>query len=193
MRKRSPLPDLPAPAPTATVHAVALSPPFPMPRLEGFPPIALPHAHTLILGSMPGVASLAAGQYYAHPRNGFWPIVCEVLDIDPVLPYAERARLFAEHGYALWDVLGACRREGSLDADIEPESMEVNDFEAFFAAHPRITRVFLNGTTAAALFKRHVAPRLGQRIAWQRLPSTSPANASYSRADKLLIWWEIVR
>ncbi|AYH42327.1 DNA-deoxyinosine glycosylase [Azoarcus sp. DN11] len=164
-----------------------------MSRLEGFPPIALPHAHTLILGSMPGAASLAAGQYYAHPRNGFWRIVCEVLDIDPALPYAERARLLAERGYALWDVLGACRRKGSLDADIEPESMEVNDFDAFFGTHPDIARVFLNGTTAATLFKRHVAPRLAAHIAWQRLPSTSPANASYSLADKLATWREIVR
>lgn len=164
-----------------------------MPRLEGFPPIALPHAHTLILGSMPGAASLAAEQYYAHPRNGFWPIVCAVLDIDAAQPYAERARLFVERGYALWDVLGACRRKGSLDADIVPESMEVNDFAAFFAAHPGIARVFLNGTAAATLFRRHVAPGLDDRIAWLRLPSTSPANASWSYAAKLAAWQEIAR
>ncbi|AKU10460.1 T/U mismatch-specific DNA glycosylase [Azoarcus sp. CIB] len=164
-----------------------------MSRLEGFPPIALPHAHTLILGSMPGAASLAAGQYYAHPRNGFWPIVCAVLGLDAARPYAERARLFAERGYALWDVLGACRREGSLDADIEPESMEVNDFAAFFAAHPGIGRVFLNGTAAATLFRRHVAPGLDERIAWLRLPSTSPANASCPYATQLAAWQEIAR
>lgn len=164
-----------------------------MSRLEGFPPISQPHAHTLILGSMPGAASLAARQYYAHPRNGFWPIVCAVLGLDAALPYAERARLFAERGYALWDVLGACRREGSLDADIEPESMEVNDFAAFFAAHPGIGRVFLNGTAAATLFGRHVAPGLDERIVWLRLPSTSPANASCSYAKKLAAWQEIAR
>ncbi|NMG30146.1 DNA-deoxyinosine glycosylase [Aromatoleum evansii] len=164
-----------------------------MSRLEGFPPIALPHAHTLILGSMPGAASLAAGQYYAHPRNGFWPIVCAVLGIDAALPYAERTRRFAECGYALWDVLGACRRRGSLDTDIEPASMEVNDFATFFAAHPEIARVFLNGTAAATLFRRHVAPALGATIACTRLPSTSPANASWSYARKLSAWQEIAR
>lgn len=164
-----------------------------MSRLQAFPPIAAPHAHTLILGSMPGAASLAAGQYYAHPRNGFWPIVCAVLGIDPALPYADRMQAFAARGYALWDVLGACRRKGSLDADIEPDSMVVNDFPAFFAAHPHIGRVFLNGTAAETLFRRHVASVLERRVVWRRLPSTSPANASWPFAAKLDAWREIAR
>lgn len=166
-----------------------------MSRLEGFPPIAAADAHTLILGSMPGAASLAAGEYYAHPRNGFWTIVCAVLGIDATLPYAERARGFAERGYALWDVLGACRRQGSLDARIEADSIEVNDFAGFFAAHPHIERVFFNGTTAEACFRRHVAPGLGVRfgVDCRRLPSTSPANASITYAAKLAAWQEIAR
>jgi len=164
-----------------------------MSRLEGFPPIAAADAHTLILGSMPGAASLAAGEYYAHPRNGFWAIVCAVLGIDAALPYAERARGLAERGYALWDVLGACRRQGSLDARIDAESIEVNDFAGFFAAHPRIDRVFFNGTTAESCFRRHVAPGLGGRFDCRRLPSTSPANASIPYAAKLAAWQEIAR
>lgn len=164
-----------------------------MSRLQGFPPIAATHAHTLILGSMPGAASLAAGEYYAHARNGFWPIVCTVLGIDPALPYTERARRLAGCGYALWDVLGACRRRGSLDAHIEPESIEVNDFAGFLDVHREITRVFFNGTTAETCFRRHVAGALGDRLTYRRLPSTSPANASLSRAEKLAAWQAIVR
>lgn len=162
-----------------------------MSRLEGFPPIASPHAHTLILGSMPGAASLAAGEYYAHPRNAFWPIVCAVLGIAPTLPYAERARELAARGYALWDVLGACRRKGSLDADIEADSIEVNDFPVFFATHPAIARVFFNGTAAEACFRRHVAASVARPLRYRRLPSTSPANASRSAAAKLDAWREI--
>ncbi|BAL22994.1 DNA-deoxyinosine glycosylase [Azoarcus sp. KH32C] len=164
-----------------------------MSRLEGFPPIAAAHAHTLILGSMPGAASLAAGQYYAHPRNGFWPIVCAVLNIDPAEPYSDRARQLAERGYALWDVLGACRRRGSLDADIEAESTEINDFAGFFATHPGVTRIFFNGGTAETFFRRHVWPQLSEQagVTLWRLPSTSPANASWSFADKLAAWKEI--
>lgn len=162
-----------------------------MSRLEGFPPIASPHAHTLILGSMPGAASLAAGEYYAHPRNAFWPIVCEVLGIAPSLPYPERASQLAARGFALWDVLGACRRKGSLDADIETDSIEVNDFPTFFAAHPAIARVFFNGAAAEACFRRHVATAVPRPLHYRRLPSTSPANASWSADAKLDAWREI--
>ncbi len=166
-----------------------------MSRLEGFPPIAAPGAHTLILGSMPSAASLAARQYYAHPRNLFWPLVGAVLAIDPQLPYAERAQRFAAAGFALWDVLGACRRPGSLDAAIEPASIEPNDFAAFFEVQPEITRIFFNGATAQQLFQRHVLPRLAGRLPAERLrlPSTSPANASIGHAAKLAAWRVIAR
>lgn len=166
-----------------------------MSRLEGFPPIAAPGAHTLILGSMPGVASLAALEYYAHRRNLFWPIIGEVLGIDPALPYGERTRRLAEAGFALWDVLGACRRRGSLDSNIDAESIEVNDFASFFAEFPTIERVFLNGTTAEQTFRRHVLPLVAGRFefALTRLPSTSPANASIPFAAKLAAWREIRR
>jgi hypoxanthine-DNA glycosylase len=166
-----------------------------MARLQAFPPIAATAAHTLILGSMPGAASLAAGQYYAHPRNLFWPIVAAVLGIDPDQPYAVRAAQLAAHGFALWDVLAACRRAGSLDAQIERDSMEVNDFAAFLGAHRHIARIFFNGGTAERLFRRHVAPGLdGDRpLALHRLPSTSPANAAIPYAAKLAAWRSIAR
>lgn len=166
-----------------------------MSRLQAFPPIAATTAHTLILGSMPGAASLAAGQYYAHPRNLFWPIVGAVLGINPGQPYAARAAHLAASGFALWDVLAACRRAGSLDAQIERDSMEVNDFAAFLDAHRHIGRIFFNGGTAERLFRRHVAPDLdGDRpLALHRLPSTSPANAAIPYAAKLAAWRGIAR
>jgi double-stranded uracil-DNA glycosylase len=161
-----------------------------MSRLEGFPPISAAIAHTLILGSMPGAASLAASRYYAHPRNLFWPIIDTVLSIDASEPYAERTRALAERGFALWDVLGACRRAGSLDIHIEQASVEINDFHSFLAHHPRLTRIFFNGATAEQLFRRHVVPTLdpARRLSLIRLPSTSPANASVPYAAKLSAW-----
>lgn len=164
-----------------------------MSRLEAFPPIAAANAHTLILGSMPGAASLAATQYYAHPRNHFWPLIEAVLGINARQPYAQRASQLAALGFALWDVLAACRRSGSLDADIDRDSIELNDFAAFLREHRRITRVFFNGGTAERLFRRLVAPTLaaGCQLALTRLPSTSPANAGVPYDTKLAAWRHI--
>lgn len=165
-----------------------------MTRLQGFPPVAPDHAHTLILGSMPGVASLSAGEYYAHPRNAFWPLIGRLLDFDPDEPYATRLAKLAGARYALWDVLGACRRSGSLDTAIDPASLEVNPFADFLAAHRHIDRVFFNGAAAETLFRRHVKPTLRERtLSCRRLPSTSPAHASLSLAQKTLAWREILR
>ena len=154
---------------------------------RGFSPIARPDARILILGSMPGQASLAAGQYYAHPRNAFWPIMGALLGFDPALSYPERAAMLTAAGIALWDVLHACSRLGSLDSAIAPDSVEPNDFAAFFAAHPHIGHVFFNGTTAATLFRRHY-PEQSRTFHLVRLPSTSPAHASRNFADKLAAW-----
>ncbi len=159
------------------------------PLLQGLPPIANPAARVLILGSMPGAASLAAGQYYAHPRNLFWPLLAELLDFDPALPYAARVRALKAAGVALWDVIGACRRPGSLDARIDARSIVVNDFAGFFARHRRLTTVCFNGATAAASFRRHVAPSVAAHtLDYLSLPSTSPANASIPEARKRAAW-----
>lgn len=160
------------------------------PPLRGFAPIAAADARVLVLGSMPSAASLAAQQYYAHPRNAFWPLMGELFDAGPGLPYAERAARLRAAGVAVWDVLAACRRDGSLDAAIDPASMQINDFPAFFAAHPGITRVFFNGGTAEAVFRRWVLRRLDPLAlpALVRLPSTSPAHAGRSLAAKLAAW-----
>lgn len=161
-----------------------------MQRLEAFPPIAAPHAHTLILGSMPGVASLAAQQYYAHPRNLFWPLIERVLGISAATPYADRTSALAGCGYALWDVLASCVRPGSLDGDIDTTTAKTNDFADFFATHQGIVRVFFNGTQAEKLFRRKVKMILPDERALRLhgLPSTSPANASIPFERKLSAW-----
>lgn len=154
--------------------------------IRSFAPIATPKARVLILGSMPGVASLQAGQYYAHPQNAFWRIMGELIGAGPEKPYEERARRLKANGIALWDVLQSCIRPGSLDSDIRDEVP--NDFAAFFAAHPRITHIGLNGGKAAASFKRHAARHCPPDIAVATLPSTSPAHATRSVAEKCELW-----
>lgn len=155
--------------------------------IAGFPPVALRSTRVLILGSMPGEASLRAGQYYAHPQNSFWKLMGEFFDAGATLPYAVRVRRLCAAGVALWDVLATCRRSGSLDAAIEPSSVIANNFPAFFAAHRRITHVFFNGATAERCFLRHAAVA-GRELTRLRLPSTSPANAAMSYARKRRAW-----
>jgi hypoxanthine-DNA glycosylase len=152
-----------------------------------FPPVSAPDARILILGSMPGAASLAAGQYYAHPQNRFWPLMGELLGAGRELPYEARLARLKEKGIALWDVLAQCEREGSLDSAIRAEC--ANDFAAFFAAHPQIARICFNGRKAADSFRRFV-PResAGADVPLLILPSTSPANASVPYAEKRAAW-----
>lgn len=157
-------------------------------RVRCFPPVADPDtARILILGSMPGVASLAAQRYYAHPRNQFWPIMGALFGAGPDLPYAERLRVLTGAGVALWDVLESCERTGSLDAAIDVRSAQANDFAAFFNAHPGIARVVFNGGTAEKHFRRDVMPHV-RTLDLLRLPSTSPAHAGMAAHEKLALW-----
>lgn len=162
-----------------------------MPRVRSFPPVAGRGARALILGSMPGAASLAAGRYYAHPRNSFWRIVSDVFSDGKPLPYAARLRLLKKNRLALWDVLGSCVRKGSADSAIRTGSARVNDILSFLGAHPGVRRVWFNGFKAEECFMKRVLPSLGPRSAglkFGRLPSTSPAHASWPYARKLAAW-----
>jgi double-stranded uracil-DNA glycosylase len=160
-----------------------------MSEVASFPPIAAPDATVLILGTAPGRASLAAQQYYALPQNAFWKIMDDLYGAARSLPYEERVRILVRERVAVWDVLAKCVRKGSLDSAIEPGSMIIPDFQSFFAMHPRIRRIAFNGTTAEACFRRHVLPDLEPgRHALVRLPSTSPAHAGRSYAQKLEAW-----
>ncbi len=165
-------------------------------RVRSFGPIAARNAKILILGSMPGRASLAAGQYYAHRQNAFWKIVCRLLEIDPASAYEARVRALRASRIAVWDVLDSCIRPGSLDSSIEEET--ANDFNSFFRRHPGIARVFFNGAKAEASFRRYVLPAIERTLrdrvtSYCRLPSTSPAHASLPYARKLKAWRAILR
>jgi hypoxanthine-DNA glycosylase len=163
-------------------------------RISSFPPLARADARVLILGSMPSRESLARQQYYAHPRNAFWPILGELLGTDSD-DYGERARLAMAHGIAIWDVLRECVRPGSLDSAIDERTAVANDFTEFFRTHPGIRRVFFNGAAAEKLYLRRVLPTLAPpaaRLPHRRLPSTSPAHASLNRAQKAAAWRPIL-
>ena len=110
----------------------------------------------LVLGSMPSEASLAAGEYYAHPRNHFWRIAGEICGFDPDMAYASRKTALKKAGIALWDVVGSCTRKGSLDSAIDDDSIRVNDFASFLRAHPAIRRICFNGRKAESAWRRHV-------------------------------------
>jgi hypoxanthine-DNA glycosylase len=165
-------------------------------RARGFPPIAAGDAQVLVLGSMPSIASLAKGEYYAHPRNAFWPIMGRLFGAGPELPYAERRRILKSQRIAVWDVLQECGRAGSLDSAIDAATERANDFVAFFREHPRIGAVFFNGQKAETAFRRHAMKDVLQpdrAITFARLPSTSPAHAGRRFEEKLAAWQAVSR
>lgn len=158
---------------------------------RGFAPVVGGSPRVLVLGSLPGATSIAAGQYYAHPRNAFWIIMGEIAGAGPGLPYAERCARLVAGGIALWDVCAAARRPGSLDSAIDPASVEPNDFAGLLAAHPAIGHVAFNGAKAAELYRRLVQPSLVGApggLPQLVLPSTSPAHAGRSLESKLAAW-----
>ena len=159
----------------------------------GFPPIEDAAARVLVLGSLPGRKSLEMREYYAQPYNSFWRIMGELFAAGPALEYPARLVQLRVHGIAVWDVLAAGEREGSLDASIVQASIVVNDFGSFFAHHPQLKLICFNGNTAAVLFKRKVLPGLEPEwaaIERRALPSTSPAYASLRFEQKLAGWRE---
>ncbi len=155
--------------------------------IHSFPPVCGDNPVVLILGSIPGVESLRVQQYYGHPRNSFWKIMGELLEEDLAPEYEKRKQQLTLHGIALWDVISACSREGSLDQNIK--NPEPNDFAGLFALYPSIRVVFCNGSKSFQLFKRHVELPEGMQLF--RLPSTSPAHAvAY---EKKLEDWKAIK
>ena len=150
---------------------------------RNFEPVYTPQARVLIVGSMPGVKSLEAQQYYAHPRNAFWPILFDVFGRERTQDYEEKKALIRENGLALWDAAALCEREGSLDSNMR--DIVYSDFDSLYAHCPHIHTVLCNGTAAHTLFLKSGAAG-GRRVL--RMPSTSPA---YTMAyEKKLEAWK---
>ena len=157
--------------------------------LEGFKPVYTPDAKVLILGSMPGQASLDVQEYYAHPRNLFWLFISELVGEAAPTEYEEKLQLLNRNHIALWDVLAQCKRHGSLDSAIEAKSEKVNDFGDLFGRLPKLKRVVFNGRKSEQVFKKHCSELLRyENLEFLVVPSTSPANASISQADKFKAW-----
>ena len=157
--------------------------------IQGFPPIADEDARILILGTVPSRLSLERAEYFANPRNAFWRIIEALFADGRRLSYPGREQRLKSSGVAVWDVLAAASRDdSSLDNDIRDPVP--NDIEGFLTEHPAVRSIFFNGATAERLFRDHVAPTLSRRdgLRLVRLPSTSPANAALSFADKVEAW-----
>ena len=151
--------------------------------MKCLPPLIGRGTRLVLLGSFPGAASLAAGQYYAHPRNQFWPLLSALLSEDLVaLDYAPRLQRLREHGLGLWDVIAECEREGSLDSAIR--EARYNDLGGLRRRAPQLVAVAHNGGESARAMR--ITGRLGLQVF--RLPSSSPANASWSFERKLAAW-----
>lgn len=135
-------------------------------------PIVDSATRVLIVGSMPGKQSLEKQQYYGNPRNHFWPILGELLEIAIPNDYTERIALLKNNAIGLWDTIATCEREGSLDAAIRNE--KPNDFQTLFEQYPNIQLVLFNGAKAFEVFKKHIGLELLDGRAYKKMPSTSP-------------------
>ncbi len=159
-------------------------------RLQGLPPLMAAHTRLLVLGSFPGATSLARQQYYAHPQNGFWRILQAIWPSSPhaesVDSYEKKSAWMLEKGLGVWDVYASCEREGSLDTAIRHP--QVNDFADMQRRCPALRVIAHNGGESF----RHARHTAALGLPVYRLPSTSPANASWSFERKLAAWREVV-
>ena len=148
------------------------------PNCQSFLPSINNESEILILGSMPGIKSLEEQQYYAHPQNRFWKLMgmfCNVNNL-PELSYQEKLQILLKNKIALWDVIESCKRNGSLDSNIQYELP--NDISELLKRFPNIKVICLNGNKAYTAFKKYF-PKLLEQYKCYKLPSTSPANARY--------------
>jgi len=161
-------------------------------RVASFPPQVGADCRVLVLGTVPSLRSLELRQSYGHAQNLFWPLMGELFDAGPALPYVERIARLHRRGIGIWDVLKVCERPGSLDSSIVPASEVPNAIAWLLRRERSIRAIALNGGKAQQAFRRHIAAqldtRLVERVAVLALPSTSPANASIPRAEKRRRW-----
>ena len=155
-------------------------------RLRGLAPVLDANTRLLVLGSFPGVASLRIQQYYGHPQNQFWKILGTLWSLDLMAAtYPERVAAALAHGLGIWDVYAACEREGSLDSAIRRG--ELNDFATVLRDCPKLTAIAHNGGESF----RHARHTEALGLPVHRLPSTSPANATWSFERKLTAWRDV--
>lgn len=166
-----------------------------MPLVHSLEPIIGRDPRIIILGSMPGVVSLEALEYYANPRNAFWPIMAELFGIDIECDYPLRVQQVAELPLILWDTLKACHRSGSLDSNIETRTIEANDIISLVKRYTEISAIAFNGAASERYFRQLVIKRMpdNRSIELITMPSTSPANASWSYERKLAAWRHLLR
>ena len=163
-----------------------------MTRIQSFPPIAAKDAKILILGTMPGIKSLEAQQYYAHPQNQFWKLMGDLVGAGRDLPYKERLKILKEKKIAVWDVFQCCIRPGSRDSAISDEV--VSDFPTFFKKHPHITHVFFDSSKAEHAYNKIVMPQVAHlNLEYVRVPSPSPAHAVMKYEAKFKEWKKILK
>lgn len=163
-----------------------------MTKCKSFKPSVNKKSKILILGSMPGVKSLAEQQYYAHPQNRFWKVMSELCNCDLIsIGYNERLKKLLENGVALWDTIGSCERKGSLDSDIKKE--KPNNIPQLLKKYPNIKRIYLNGNKSYSALKKYFPEILAdEHYNIYRLPSTSPANAGYGMKELMNEWKNII-
>ncbi|WP_027963789.1 DNA-deoxyinosine glycosylase [Halalkalibacillus halophilus] len=158
--------------------------------IQSMSPVIGDRPKVLILGSIPGVQSLQTQQYYGNPRNHFWPIMFTLLDVNPIQGYEERLNLLKRNQIALWDVIGSCEREGSLDSKIK--NAIPNPIETLLKEHPSIQLIACNGTKSYQTFKRHFK-YLMSNYDVKQLPSTSPVPGKYNKSyDEKVVSWQVI-
>lgn len=155
-----------------------------MQKISSFQPIINSESKILILGSIPGIKSIEMQQYYAHPQNKFWKIICEIFNEEFSLNYQERIKILQKHHIALWDVIDNCERKGSLDSEIRNE--EANKIGELLHNYPNIKAIFCNGQKSHKNLLKILPKDFHLPIIV--LPSTSPAHASLRYEEKLKSW-----
>jgi len=157
---------------------------------QAFPPLESAATRVLVLGSMPSQKSLALQQYYGHPQNAFWRIMAELTCVPHDAKYLQRASALMDAGVSVWDTIARCCRPGSMDADIVPDTVTVNDFDTFIARHDGLALVLFNGQASAKMFFKHMGKSYLSKkgIESAIMPSTSPSYAAMSLDDKKSAW-----
>lgn len=160
-----------------------------------FPPLESVATRVLVLGSMPSQRSLELQQYYGHPQNAFWKIMATLTGVAHEAEYQQRTLALINKGVSVWDTIASCHRPGSMDADIDTGTVSVNDFGGFFERHPKLQVVLFNGQASAKTFQKHLGKTflLERGLESQVMPSTSPAYAAMSLAEKKSIWLDALQ